>query len=601
MPLPSYQFSGAVYPSPSVGTTTFNLTTSGGDAIGFLDPAHIKVFTSTDGDTLIERFRPAQWEFNTARTQIILTVATVSGEAVVVRRVTPITGPFVDVPDGINLPAQKLRDLNLYNLYVTQEQYEANTAALAQATAANAAVGTALSSIANQLPYVRYANRAAVPTNPGSAVSGEVLDSTNMQTFTPLTGRPGGFVGSSSLIVRMRYDVGGVTWVWIDYRPADADARYLLKSQVVDSTISSSTTNPASANAVRLTALNAATAIATATTANTAAGNAVTTANAAQATAAAAAPLASPVFTGDPRVPRLNGGPLAGLRNRIINGDFRIDQRNDSGVVTIFAGGALAYTADQWFAYCTGANVSAQRMTGSFPAAEGDNTRFRFTGASGITGIGLGQRIESWSCQGLNMVPCRLSFSTSNTSLAAVNWQVFYPNFVDGFGTLVAPTKTLLASGTVTVNSTYQRFDVAIPPAVGPTGGIEVVFSVGAQTSGEWRIGQVQFEPGDRSTPFEQRPISLETTLCQRFYVTRRLSLRANAPGIGATYETGFSFPVPMRVVPTTNGPTGASTTNLSTSALTGVNTEGGRFQIVAAAAGDLSSLGGLYTFSAVL
>lgn len=253
MPLPSYTYSGAVYSSPAVGTVYFNLTTSGGAAIGFLDPSHIRVFTTLDGGaTLVERFRPAQWEFNTALTQVKLSVATVANEAVIVRRITPITGPLVDVPDGINLPAQRLRDVNLYNLYVTQEQYEANAAALALATDANTQVGLVLANVANQLPYTLYANRAAVPTNPGSAISGEVLDSTSMQTFTPLTGVPSGFVGSSSLIVRIRYSVSLATWQWIDYRAANADSRYLLKTQLVNSAVSSSTVDPPTAAAVKV-------------------------------------------------------------------------------------------------------------------------------------------------------------------------------------------------------------------------------------------------------------------------------------------------------------------------------------------------------------
>jgi hypothetical protein len=550
MPLPSFQFSGAVYPSPSVGTTTFNLTTSGGAAIGFLDPAHIKVFTSTDGDTLVERFRPAQWEFNTARTQIILTVATAASEAVVVRRVTPITGPFVDVPDGINLPAQRLRDLNLYNLYVTQEQYEANTAALAEAQAANAAVGIALSSIANQLPYTRYANVAAVPANPGSAIGGEVLNSTNIQTFTPLTGRPGGFVGSSSLIVRMRYDVGGATWVWIDYRAADADARYLLKSQLVNSVASSSTADPPTANAVRLANNAAAAAQTTADTANTAAGNAVATANAAQSAAAAAAPLASPQFTGNPRVSQLNGGPLAGLRNRIINGDFRVDQRNAGAAQLFTAGAALAYGADRWYGYCAGANVNGQRIT--VAGAEPDPNRYQFTGAVGVSGVGIAQRIEAANCRDMAGQVLRLSVGLANTLLTTVSWQAFYANTDDTFGTLASPTRTSIASGTIGVNSTYTRYDVGFTIPVAATTGIEIVFSVGAQVSGTWTIGEVQLELGDRATPFEIIPVSAALDLCKRYSQWVGYNMYFVATAVQSV-EAGISWPE-MRAIPTVSG-----------------------------------------------
>jgi hypothetical protein len=266
MPLPSYTYSGAVYSSPTVGTATFNLTTAGGSAIGFVDPSHIKVYTTLDnGSTLIERFRPAQWEFNTARTQVTLVVPTVLNESVVIRRITPITSLLTSIPDGINLPAERLQSLQLANLYVAQETAEANAvnAQLAADTAAQSSL--ILATVASQLAYTLYAARANVPANPGSAISAEVLDSTNIQTFTPLSGIPSGFVGSSSLIVRIRYSVGLATWQWVDYRPISADLRYLLKTQIVNSVISSSATDPASANAAK-TAYDAAVAAQTANT-----------------------------------------------------------------------------------------------------------------------------------------------------------------------------------------------------------------------------------------------------------------------------------------------------------------------------------------------
>lgn len=533
MALPTYQFSGAVYPSPTVGTTAFNLTTGGGQPIGFLDPSHVKVFTSLDGGaSLVERFRPAQWNFNTARTQIILAVGTVAGEAVILRRVTPLTGPFVDVPDGINLPAERLRDLNTYNLYVTQEQFEANQAALAQAQAANLAVGVALSTIANQLPYVRYANRAAVPVNPGSAISGEVLDSTNMQTFTPLVGIPAGFIGSPSLIVRIRYNVALVRWEWIDYRPADADARYLLKSQLVNSVASSSIVDPPTANAVRIANDAAAAAQNTANTANTAAGNAVTTAN---------------QFTGNPRVPQLNGGPLAGLRNRIINGDFRIDQRSN-GAALLYLANASAFCADRFYGYCFGANVNGQRIT--VAGTERDPNRYQFTGAVGVTGIGLGQRIEAANCRDMAGRTCRLSVGLANTLLTTVTWQAFHANTNDAFGSVAAPTKTLFASGTIGVNSTYSRYDVEVAVPAAATTGIEIVFTVAAQTSGTWTIGQVQLEIGDRVTPFEIRPVSLELEMCKRYYQWVSCNVQWLSTAAGTALEVPLSW-IEMRVTPT--------------------------------------------------
>jgi hypothetical protein len=50
------------------------------------------------------------------------------------------------------------------------------------------------------------------------------------------------------------------------------------------------------------------------------------------------------------QVANLNGGPLAGTRNRIINGDMRIDQRNAGAPVTV-NNSAEFYATDRWFGF----------------------------------------------------------------------------------------------------------------------------------------------------------------------------------------------------------------------------------------------------------
>ena len=55
-----------------------------------------------------------------------------------------------------------------------------------------------------------------------------------------------------------------------------------------------------------------------------------------------------------------------GFKNRIINGGMKIDQRNAGASQTITAAAALAYTVDRWYAYCTGANVTGQRVGAGF-------------------------------------------------------------------------------------------------------------------------------------------------------------------------------------------------------------------------------------------
>jgi hypothetical protein len=202
--------------------------------------------------------------------------------------------------------------------------------------------------------------------------------------------------------------------------------------------------------------------------------------------------------------------------NRIINGAMAIDQRNAGASQTITAAAALAYTVDRWYAYCTGANVTGQRVAGT-----GNNQyAYRFTGAASVTGIGFGQRIEAANSFDLAGSTVTLGVDLANSVLTSVTWTVYYANTSDTFGTLASPTRTQISTGTFTVNSTLSRYSTQIFIPSAATTGIEIVFSVGAQTSGTWTIDNVQLEAGPLATPFERRLVGLELLLCQRYFVS---------------------------------------------------------------------------------
>ena len=57
----------------------------------------------------------------------------------------------------------------------------------------------------------------------------------------------------------------------------------------------------------------------------------------------------------------INDGPLAGSRNRIINGDCRIDQRNNGGSVTVSSGYMYPVDRLRSFVATTNARWSVQR------------------------------------------------------------------------------------------------------------------------------------------------------------------------------------------------------------------------------------------------
>ena len=209
-------------------------------------------------------------------------------------------------------------------------------------------------------------------------------------------------------------------------------------------------------------------------------------------------------------VPSLNGGAFSGIRNKITNASMLIDQRNSGAAQTITAAAALAYTVDRFYAYCTGANVTGQRVSGTAPNAY----LYRFTGATSVTKIGFAQRIKADDCQDLAGKTATLAADISNGLLTSVTWSVWYANSTDSFGTLAAPTRTLISTGTFTVSATLARYSATISIPSAATTGLEIELSVGAQTGSTWSIGNVQLENGSVATPIELRPIALETQLC---------------------------------------------------------------------------------------
>lgn len=246
--------------------------------------------------------------------------------------------------------------------------------------------------------------------------------------------------------------------------------------------------------------------------------------------------------------------------NRVVNGSMVVDQRNEGATQTFTAGAALAYTVDQWYGFCTGANVTGAQVAGS-----GRNQfRYRFTGAASVTGIGFGTRIEQNDCYDLEGQTVTLSVDLANSALGTVNWAVYRANSANAFGTVASPTRTSEASGTFTVTGTVTTFTNTFALSAFATTGLEIVFTVGAQTSGTWTIGNVQLELGSAASAFERRAYADELLRCQRFYrktfppgtapasntgVTGALS--AIAQVLNQTYGVQQTFSPPMFATPT--------------------------------------------------
>ena len=239
-----------------------------------------------------------------------------------------------------------------------------------------------------------------------------------------------------------------------------------------------------------------------------------------------------------------------GFKNRLINGQMQIAQRGTTGT----SGSSVPTTAptypsvDRWYAYATGATVTVAQVAGS----GANKNNLQVTGAASVTAVGVGQRIEQLNSYDLAGSTCTLSVNMSNSLLTTVTWTASYATSADTWS-----AKTQIATGTFTVSSTLTNYSAQISVPAAATTGIEILFTVGAQTSGTWVIGNAQLEKTTATaTTFDYRPYTTELQLCQRYYYRQQAVGTSDFFAVGLCTATTTvvaisSFPTTMRTSPT--------------------------------------------------
>jgi hypothetical protein len=251
-------------------------------------------------------------------------------------------------------------------------------------------------------------------------------------------------------------------------------------------------------------------------------------------------------------------GGISGFKNRIINGAMALAQRATSATVTAGTAVPTASTGypcvDRFFVYSTGANVTAAQVAGSGAV----KNRLQITGAASVTAVGVGQRIEQLNSYDMAGSMATLSVDLANSLLTTVTWTASYATTADTFGTIGTPTKTQIATGTFTVSSTVTNFSTQISIPAAATTGIEILFTVGAQISGTFTVGNVQLEKGSTATSFDYRPYGTELALCQRYCIVYTgTGASGSSPRMfGFNYTSTqvtcrANFPVTVRTAPT--------------------------------------------------
>jgi hypothetical protein len=200
------------------------------------------------------------------------------------------------------------------------------------------------------------------------------------------------------------------------------------------------------------------------------------------------------------------------FRNRFINGDMRVWQRGTS----FSSIGTSTYSADRWVSNYGGTAPTFSRST---DAPTGFQYSLSLAGSS-TSYHGINQRIESLNTADLSGQTVTLSFYaklSSGTAAGGLNISASYANSVDNFGSTTEFDGTNITS---TIAGSWTRYTKTFTvPATAATNGFHVVvFCPGATQTFTLLLTGLQLERGSVATPFEFRPISMELSLCQRYY-----------------------------------------------------------------------------------
>ena len=237
------------------------------------------------------------------------------------------------------------------------------------------------------------------------------------------------------------------------------------------------------------------------------------------------------------------------FKNRFINGQMQVAQRGTTGNSGLNAPTtAPTYPCvDRWYVYSTVATVSVAQVAGTGAI----KNNLQVSGAGTVTSVGVGQRIEQLNCYDLAGSTCTLSVNMSNSLLTTVTWTASYATSANTWS-----AKTQIATGTFTVTGTLANYSAQISVPAAATTGIEILFTVGAQTSGTWVIGNAQLEESSVATTFDYRPYGTELALCQRYYY--RVVSGSSFGRFGSSFNFGTNtaiglvqFPVTLRIAPT--------------------------------------------------
>jgi hypothetical protein len=246
----------------------------------------------------------------------------------------------------------------------------------------------------------------------------------------------------------------------------------------------------------------------------------------------------------------LGAGNATVFKNRLINGDMRIDQRNAGASVTPTVS---SYTLDRWGVAVTAASkFSVQQNAGAVTPPAGYINYLGVTSLSAYS-IAAGDIFAVYQAiEGLNVAD--LTWGTANAKTVTLSFQV-YSSLTGTFGGSLrnsATNRSYPFTYTVSTANTWTSISITVAGDTSGTWlttngvGIYVTLSLGSGatfsgTAGAWAAGNytsatgatsvvgtsgatfyvtgVQLEVGSSATGFEYVDYGRELQMCQRYYV----------------------------------------------------------------------------------
>lgn len=292
-----------------------------------------------------------------------------------------------------------------------------------------------------------------------------------------------------------------------------------------------------------------------------------------------------------------------GFRNRLINSDMRIDQRNNGASVTVTSDGQ--YTLDRWKSPSRPASkFTVQQNAGAVTPPAGFTNYLGVTSSSAYSVAAedyeaIQQRIEGFNFSDLgwgtaNAQPITISFWVRSSLTGTFGGALYNASANRSYPF----TYTVSAANTWEQKTFTVQGDTSGTWLMGTNAGLSLTFGLGvgstySGTAGTWAgtlyfsatgatsvvgtngatfyITGVQLEAGTVATPFERRDYGRELMMCQRYfqksYDMATVGGAATFVGLsfigagtqGAGLTTGYMegrepFPVRMRASPTVIG-----------------------------------------------